>query len=272
MGQKRLKRLLVTGAAGGIGKAIRAKLAPLAKIVRLSDRAGLGNKASHEEIVYCELTDKDSVDKMVAGCDGIVHLGGQSVEADWQTVRDSNIEGLYHLYEAARKHKVSRIFFASSNHVIGYYPQSQLLDAQTPPRPDGLYGVSKAFGEALASLYHDKFGIETAIVRIGSCFPEPVDHRMLATWLADDDLVSLLECMFEASRLGCPIIYGMSDNDVVWWDNSQVAYLGWKPKHNSAIFKEMLDVKMERPHKDAALSVYQGGVFTEHPIMEKKPD
>ena len=105
---------------------------------------------------------------MVAGCDGIVHLGGQSVEADWDTVRDSNIEGLYHLYEAARKHKVGRIFFASSNHVIGYYPQSQLLDAQTPPRPDGLYGVSKAFGEALASLYHDKFGIETAIVRIDS--------------------------------------------------------------------------------------------------------
>jgi uronate dehydrogenase len=272
MGQRRLKRLLVTGAAGGIGKAIRAKLAPLAKIVRLSDRAGLGNKASHEEIVYCELTDKDSVDKMVAGCDGIVHLGGQSVEADWETVRDSNIEGLYNLYEAARKYEVSRIFFASSNHVIGYYPQSQLLDAQTPPRPDGLYGVSKAFGEALASLYHDKFGIETAIVRIGSCFPEPVDHRMLATWLADDDLISLLECMFEASRLGCPIIYGMSDNDVVWWDNSQVAYLGWKPKHSSAIFKEKLDAKMERPHKDAAVSVFQGGVFTEHPIMEKKLD
>ena len=140
MGQKRLKRLLVTGSAGGIGKAIRTKLAPLAEIVRLSDRAGLGEAASHEEIVYCELTDKDSVDKMVAGCDGIVHLGGQSVEADWDTVRDSNIEGLYHLYEAARKHKVGRIFFASSNHVIGYYPQSQLLDAQTPPRPDGLYG------------------------------------------------------------------------------------------------------------------------------------
>ena len=102
MGQKRLKRLLVTGAAGGIGKAIRTKLAPLAEIVRLSDRAELGEAASHEEIVYCELTDKDSVDKMVAGCEGIVHLGGQSVEADWDTVRDSNIEGLYHLYEAAR--------------------------------------------------------------------------------------------------------------------------------------------------------------------------
>ena len=62
--------------------------------------------APHEEIVYCELTEKDSVDNMVAGCDGIVHLGGQSVEADWETVRDSNIEGMYNLYEAARKHKV----------------------------------------------------------------------------------------------------------------------------------------------------------------------
>lgn len=271
MAKKKLNRLLMTGAAGGVGKAIRGKLAPLADIVRLSDRQDLEDAAAHEEIVYCELTDKAAVDALVEGCDGIVHLGGQSVEADWETVRDSNIEGLYNLYEAARKHNVGRILFASSNHVIGYYPQSQLLNAQTPPRPDGLYGVSKAFGEALASLYHDKFGIETAIVRIGSCFPEPFDHRMLATWLHEDDFVSLIDCMFEASRLGCPIIYGMSDNDVVWWDNSQVAYLGWKPKHSSAIFKQMLDEKMERPHKDAAVSLYQGGVFTEDPIMEKKP-
>ncbi len=269
MTEKRVKKLLVTGAAGGIGRTIRTMLEPVAETLRLSDRAGLGEAAAHEEIIYCELTDKDAVEALVAGCDGIVHLGGQSVEADWQTVRDSNIEGLYNLYEAARIHQVKRILFASSNHVIGYYPQSQLLDAQTPPRPDGLYGVSKAFGEALASLYHDKFGIETAIVRIGSCFPEPVDHRMLATWLHAEDFVSLIECMFEASRLGCPIIYGVSDNDVVWWDNRQVAYLGWKPKHSSAIFKQILDEKMERPHKDAAVSVYQGGVFTEHPIMQR---
>ena len=155
MAKKKLNRLLVTGAAGGIGQAIRGKLAPMADIVRLSDREALGAAAAHEEIVYCELTDKAAVEGMVEGCDAIVHLGGQSVEADWETVRDSNIEGLYNLYEAARKHKIGRILFASSNHVIGYYPQTQLLDAQTPPRPDGLYGVSKAFGEALAlSLIH----------------------------------------------------------------------------------------------------------------------
>ena len=171
MTEKRVKKLLVTGAAGGIGRAIRTMLEPVSKTLRLSDRAGLGEAAAHEEIIYCELTDRDAVDALVAGCEGIIHRGGQSVEADWQTVRDSNIEGLYNLYEAARIHQVKRVLFASSNHVIGYYPQTQLLDAYSPPRPDGLYGVSKVFGEALASLYHDKFGIETAIVRIGSCFP-----------------------------------------------------------------------------------------------------
>ena len=70
--------------------------------------------AAHEEIIYCELTDRDAVEALVAGCEGIIHLGGQSVEADWQTVRDSNIEGLYNLYEAARIHQVKRILFASS--------------------------------------------------------------------------------------------------------------------------------------------------------------
>jgi uronate dehydrogenase len=270
MAKKLVKRLLVTGAAGGIGRALRQKLIPVADILRLSDREGLGEAAAHEEIVYCDLMDKQAVEDLAKECDGIIHLGGQSVEADWDTVRDSNIDGLFNLYEAARKNKVGRILFASSNHVIGYYPQSQLLDATTPPRPDGLYGVSKAFGEALASLYHDKFGIETAIVRIGSCFPEPANHRMLATWLSADDLTSLIQCMFEVPRLGCPIIYGMSDNDVVWWDNRHVAYLGWKPKHNSAIFKEKLDRELERPDKEEAVAVYQGGVYTQDPIMQPK--
>ena len=269
MTEKRVKKLLVTGAAGGIGRAIRTLLEPIAETLRLSDRAGLGEAAAHEEIIYCELTDRDAVEALVAGCDGIIHLGGQSVEADWQTVRDSNIEGLYNLYEAARIHQVKRILFASSNHVIGYYPQTQLLDAYSPPRPDGLYGVSKAFGEALASLYHDKFGIETAIVRIGSCFPEPVDHRMLATWLHAEDFVSLIRCMFDVPRLGCPVIYGMSDNDTVWWDNRHVAYLGWQPKHTSRIFKDKLDKKMPLPDKAAAVAYYQGGVFTDHPIMQR---
>ena len=261
MGQKRLKRLLVTGAAGGIGKAIRTKLAPLAEIVRLSDRAGLGEAASHEEIVYCELTDKDSVDKMVAGCDGIVHLGGQSVEADWDTVRDSNIEGLYHLYEAASKHKIGRIFFASSNHVIGFHNRETLLDAQSEMRPDSLYGVSKGFGELLAQYYFDKFAIESALVRIGSCFPKPLNRRMLSTWLSEGDLAELIKKVYAADRLGCTVVYGVSDNPSTWWDNKHAKFLGWTPKDSSEVFEKEGYLLEENIDSNDPAVRFQGGPF-----------
>jgi uronate dehydrogenase len=181
--------------------------------------------------------DSPAVERLVDGCDGIVHLGGRSVEDTWEVIRSANIDGMFNLYEAARKTSKPRIVFASSNHAIGYHRQTERLDAEARIRPDGLYGVSKVFGEAIASMYHDKFGIETACVRIGSCFPEPRNQRMMATWLSYDDFVRLIERVFAVPVLGCPIIYGASDNDVSWWDNGKTGYLGWRPQDNSEAFR-----------------------------------
>lgn len=257
-----LKKLLITGANGGLGSVCRERLTHLADTIRLSARKDLGDTRDKEEIVYCDLSDTAGVEAMVEGCDGIVHMGGQAVEAPWETIRASNIDGMYNLYEAARRSSVTpRIIFASSNHAIGFHRQTDLLDATSKTRPDGLYGVSKVFGEALASMYHDKFGIETASIRIGSSFPEPKNHRMLSTWLSYDDLVSLIECIFRVPVLGCPIIYGVSNNDSIWWDNREVAYLGWHPKDNAEKFRELLDLNQPRPAADDANALYQGGGF-----------
>ena len=264
-----MKRLLITGAAGGLGQMARARLAHLAETLRLSDIGDLGAAAPHEELVQCDLGDKAGVEALVAGCDGIVHLGGISVEDSWTPIRTANIDGMFNLYEAARAHGQPRIIFASSNHAIGFHRQTTHLDATAPTRPDGLYGVSKVFGEAIASMYHDKFGQETAIVRIGSCRPEPADHRMLATWLSPEDFVRLIECAFRAPVLGCPIIYGASDNDASWWDNSAVRYLGWRPRDNSEKFRADLDARLDRPAPEAPVSRYQGGVFTADGIHEE---
>ena len=175
---------------------------------------------------------------------------------------------MFNLYEGARKHGVKRILFASSNHAIGFHRQTERLDASALTRPDGLYGVSKVFGEALASMYHDKFGIETACVRIGSCFPEPTNHRMLATWMSYDDFVRLVERVFTVPELGCPIIYGASDNDATWWDNSAVSYLGWKPQDNAEKYRARLDAEISPPGPDAPDAIYQGGMFTASGILE----
>ena len=264
-----MKRLLITGAAGGLGSICRNRLTHMAETLRLSSRSDLGKPAPNEEIMHCDLGDKFAVEALVEGCDGIVHLGGQSTEAPWDVIRNANIEGMFNLYEAARRHGKPRILYASSNHAIGFYRQTVRIDASAPVRPDGLYGVSKVFGEALASMYHDKFGIETACVRIGSCYPEPKNHRMLSTWMSYDDFIRLIECIFRVPALGCPVIYGVSANDATWWDNSSVAYLGWRPRDSSEAHRARLDAEMNTPDCDALDAIYQGGMFTADGIHEE---
>ena len=266
---KKLKKLLITGANGGLGSVCRDRLRHLADTVRVSARKGLGEARKDEEIVYCSLEDGDAVAELVLGCDGIVHMGGQATEAAWKTIRAANIDGMVNLYEAARKLPVTpRIVFASSNHAIGFHRQTERLDAKSTTRPDGLYGVSKVFGEALASMYHDKFGIETASIRIGSCYPEPVNHRMLSTWLSHDDLIGLIERIFAVPRLGCPVIYGASANAAGWWDNREVAYLGWRPQDDAERFRAGLDAAMDPPLADDPAAVFQGGAFCADGIHE----
>ena len=264
-----LNKLLITGANGQLGSLCRKRLQPLAKTLRLHARKGLGEPTSNEEFVYCDLSDKAAVEALVEECDGIVHMGGQATEAPWETIRAANIDGMVNLYEAARKSSVRpRIIFASSNHVTGFHEQSSRIDVNARHKPDGLYGVSKVFGEALASMYYHKFGIETASIRIGSCFPEPRNHRMLSSWLSYDDFVQLIHRIFMVQRLGCPIIYGVSANDASWWDNSEINYLGWQPKDNAEKFRAQIDQKMKPPSMEDVNSVYQGGAFCADGIHE----
>ena len=144
----KVHRLLLTGAAGGLGKVLRERLRPYADVLRLSDVAGMAPaRDGSEEVVVCDLADKQAVDALVAGCDAIVHMGGVSVERPFEEVLEANIKGIFHLYEAARRHGVKRVVFASSNHVIGFYQQNEKLDANVRRRPDGYYGLSKSFGE-----------------------------------------------------------------------------------------------------------------------------
>lgn len=253
-------RLLMTGAAGIIGLQIRAGLRDLANHVRLSDLVDLGQAGPGEEIVTCDLTDTPALRHLVRDCDAILHFGGISTEDTAEAIHQVNIEGVYQLYEAARKEGVKRILFASSNHAIGFHSRETRLTASSPTRPDSNYGVSKVYGEALARLYWDKYGIETLIVRIGSCFPVPKDRRMMATWMSADDMLRLIGCMLDAPRLGCPIVYGVSDNAESWWDNSETAYLGWKPQDSSAQFAHLFADDPAQDPTDPAV-IYQGGGF-----------
>ena len=133
-----MNRILITGAAGQLGGMLREKLKGRAGVLRLSDVADLGPAGEGEEIVPCDLADGAAVKRLVEGCDGIVHLGGISVEKSFDLIEAANLRGVYNLYEAARAHGMPRIVFASSNHTIGYHEQTERLDHTAPYRPDSL--------------------------------------------------------------------------------------------------------------------------------------
>ena len=258
----RVHRLLLTGAAGGLGKVLRERLAPYADVLRLSDIAGMAPASSNaEEVAPCDLSDKKAVDALVEGCDAIVHLGGVSVERPFEEILEANIKGVFHLYEGARRHGVKRVVFASSNHVIGFHKQTETLDASAPRRPDGYYGLSKSFGEDVAQFYFDRYGIETVSIRIGSSFPEPANRRMMHTWLSFRDLTHLVEKALFTPDVGHTIVYGASANKGVWWDNRQAAHLGFAPQDTSEVFRDKVEAQPPVAPDDPN-AIYQGGGFT----------
>ncbi len=255
------RRLLLTGAAGGLGRELRARLKRHCALLRLSDIADLGEAAAGEEIVSAALEDAGAVLGLLEDVDAVVHLGGISVEGPFGPILQANIVGVYNLYEAARRHGVRRIVFASSNHVTGFYRQDEVIGPHDPVRPDSYYGVSKAFGENLSRFYFDRYGIETVCLRIGSSFPEPADRRMLATWLSYDDLERLVVASLTAPVVGHTIVYGMSDNTTTWWDNTPARHLGYRPGSTSEPFRAAAEAR--QPALDLAdpTVMYQGGGY-----------
>lgn len=263
-------RVLLTGAAGALGTQLRKSGTRLGKIVRLSARNACENLAPHEEDMPADLADFDAVAAAVKGCDAIVHMGGQGLEAAWKTILDANIAGSYNIYEAARQHGVKRIVYASSVHAIGFYERTETIDGNVPTRPDSLYGVSKTFVENLARYYFDKFGIETVSLRIGSSFPEPIDRRHLITWLSYRDCRQLVEKSLSAERVGFMVAYGMSNNSQAFWDNRTAASLGYKPEDSADDFAEKVFANTKQGDPNDPAVRYQGGSFAAAGHFEDK--
>src|SRR5260370_6278642 len=148
-----MKRVLITGAGGGIGRSLRETLKGVYPILRLSDRVALAPAREGEEVDRTELSDMAAVQRMVAGVDGIIHLGGISGGNQGAVMLEGHLIGLYNGFEAARRARVPRILFATSTHPLPFYPREHQLDHRVVPRPDSRYAVSKAPGDALPSLY-----------------------------------------------------------------------------------------------------------------------
>ena len=256
-----MQKVLVTGAAGGIGTRLRKLLKGVYTDIRWSDLAPPADLAPDGTFVAADLAVLGEVERAVDGMQGIVHLGGFSVEGPWETILNANIIGCYNLFEAARRRGVERIVFASSNHAVGFYPRQRRVGIEAPVRPDSRYGVSKAFGEALAALYAFKHGLRVTCLRIGNVADTPVDKRRLAIWLMPEDLVQLIRIGLEHPDIRYEIFYGASDNARGWWDNGAAFRFGYRPQGRAE------DHSAAALAADAALPAdpvgdwYQGGPF-----------
>jgi uronate dehydrogenase len=252
-----MKTVLITGATGDVGTHLARELAARYKL-RLSDKRPL-KPAKGQAFIRADVSKMADALKITKGVDAIVHLGGYSVEGPWEGILQANIIGCYNIFEAARRNGVKRIVFPTSNHAVGFYRRDQTIDHRVYPKPDSRYGVSKVFGEALGSLYADKYGMEMFMIRIGNVNPKPIDKRRLSIWISPRDLASLVSIGIDRPGIKFEIVYGISRNKRAWYDNSNAYRLGYQPQDDAEDFaKEILS--REIPGNPVA-ELYQGGIF-----------
>jgi uronate dehydrogenase len=255
-------RVLITGAAGNIGRTLRAGLRGRYPLLRLLDVAPQEAAQPGEEVVTVDLNDRTATEAAMKDVDMAIHLAAIADEASFDDILAGNITTTYSVFETARRAGVRRVVFASSNHVTGFYPRDEPVGPDDPVRPDGFYGVSKAFGEALARLYAEKYGLQVVCLRIGTFAERPTTPRQLSTWLSPRDLVQLVRCCLDAPEVGFTVVYGVSANTRSWWKDDAAVSLGYRPQDNAEEFA----AQIEEPPSGAPSRLadqLQGGSFVE---------
>lgn len=253
----------MTGAAGNIGRHLRATLGDAFDELILLDIEKIESTPPHERSMQVDLRDAEALRQALDGLDGIIHLGGIADEADFHDLVDVDIVGIYNLLEAARMGGVRKVVYASSNRLTGFYPTNHLVSPNNPSRPDGLYGVSKAAGETLCRLYSDKFGLQVACLRIGSFEPEPSTSRELHTWLSPHDCEQAFRAAI-TSAYDFTTFYAVSANAQPWWDLAPGLAVGFTPSDDAAVFTNQIVGEITEP---------QGGVVAtpEFTLSRQKP-
>jgi len=255
-------RVLVTGASGSVGTELAAGLATAGWVVRQLDLVPPGRPAEppHESVVG-DVLDDAVLGAAMAEVVAVVHLAAVSSEAPIEQIAQSHVVGVARVLEAARVAAVERVIFASSNHAVGFTARQPLVGTGTRPRPDSFYGVGKVAGEALCSMYSDRYGMRTAALRIGSFLPRPLTRRHLATWLSPGDLVRLVDACLRAPDLSCAVVYAISANTRGWWDLEPGRALGYHPLDDAETYAAEVIAGTSTPSSDDPEVAYLGGSY-----------
>lgn len=257
----KLKRLVLTGAAGRLGSYLREPLAAMADELVSSDLAeDIGKLYPGERYVSADLADKAAIHALLEGADMVVHFGAIADEAPFETLLGPNFIGAYNVWEAAHQHKLRRVVYASSIHAVGMYPRAEFIGTDVPHRPDTFYGLAKCFAEDLGRMYWEKRGLESVHLRILSC-AQVTSARALGTWLSYDDLIQLVTRAIDTPTTGFSVVYGVSNNDRVPVDNAKASFLGYRPRDNAEVFAEKILAEAPRPDTTDLAQMRHGGAY-----------
>ena len=228
-------KLLVTGANGKVGTAFVNYL----DTIEFEPELILADLELREDrSILLDVTDLEACQHACGNVDVVVHLAGiASPEAKFDAILSANIIGTQNIFEAALTAGVRRIVYASSAQAIEGYSLDTQVHANMQVRPKNLYGVSKAFGEALGAYYAFQTGLEVIAVRIGA-FEYPDDWavmnaRDLSAWVEPNDLCHLLKLCIETDLGDEPylIAHGIPNNRYKRLDLSETkTKLGYAPR------------------------------------------
>jgi uronate dehydrogenase len=232
-----MKTILLTGGSGRIGRCLRYALRDDYRMV-LFNRSKIEDLGATETLIRGDTTDAAAVEAAAHGADVIVDMAGVSDVAPFrEKLLPTNILGTYNVFEAARVAGVPRVVYASTHHVVGYYPAGERLDETVPYRPSSMYGVTKCFAEATGRLYADKAGLEVICLRIGFFRDRPLEERHLAVWISHADMARLVRCAIEAPNIRYEIVYGISNNTRRFWDLTRAReVLGYEPQDDAEAY------------------------------------
>ena len=237
------KRVLITGAAGRIGKVLRDGLQDRYSLRLLYNRTVLPAEGE-DEVRVADITNLAKMEEVVGGCDAVIHMAGNpSMSATFEEAAHQNSLGTYCIYEACVRRGCGRVVFASTNHVTGMYEKDGVYTTpDMPVRPDSYYGASKAHGEALGRYYADNHDLGVICLRIGSFQPNEAlenrrSDRILSTWLSHRDCVQLVRRCLEVEGVDFGVFYGISGNTRAYWDIQNARdLLGYEPEDDAERF------------------------------------
>lgn len=264
-----MKKIVLTGACGALGMQLRAPLARLAEsLVSVDIAPAPATLLANETFAQADVAQMDQIAPLLEGAEMVVHFAALVDEAPFEDLLGPNFIGAYNVWEAAYRHGLRRVVYASSVHAVGMHPSADGIDTTATHRPDTFYGLAKCFAEDLGRMYWEKRGLESVCLRIMSCTPEPQNVRALGTWLSFGDLIQLVERAIDSPTVGHTIAYGVSANTRAAVSNARVGFLGYRPQDNAEDWAEELFAKAVAPDAHDLAQTRLGGPFAAVPLGE----